>query len=162
MFMIEMTAVFIGFLPLIFGFVEFHNPVYAIISLVIGVIWVTSYWLQRSWLTLSIFLLLVILAGIGAWKGLSPLLTAVCVTADIVVLDLAGFRKRLKKANSDNLHPLIKKHIVRLSWYSSGSLILIFMASYMRLKIPFIWIFILALLAVLGMTQLVNRFNGRE
>jgi hypothetical protein len=91
---------------------------------------------------------------------LSPFLLAISVLGSLLAWDLADFSRRLRRAApEDDLRLLEKQHLMRLAGLGGLSLVLTLAALIVRLQVSFGWLFLLAIVAVLGLLQLVKRLR---
>jgi hypothetical protein len=156
----ESICILAGMLPLIAGYIQFNFFPGAIGCFLIGLLWLFSQrrrWVWVAPLGLSVF---VIAAGLGVWIGLSPYLMAFSVMGSLFAWDLADFSRRLRgAAPDDDLRQLIKMHLLRLTILGIICMSLSLVALVIHFRLSFGWIFLLSLVAVLGMMQLVNRLR---
>ncbi len=132
----------------------------AIGCLLIGLIWLLAEWRRWAWVALPALFVLVCAAGIGAWKGLSPILMVFSVLGSLLAGDLNDFSHRLHSAApEDDLKKLEKMHLARLVILGATGLSLSLVAMYLHLQISFGWMFLVAFAAVLGLMQLVKSFR---
>ena len=87
---------------------------------------------------------------------------AFSVLGSFLAWDLADFSRRLQHAApEDDLRQLEKRHLLWLAGLGAIGLSLNLMALLIHVQLSFGWMFLLALVAVLGMVQLVKRFQRR-
>jgi hypothetical protein len=157
----ESICILSGMLPLVAGYLQFDLPPVAIFCLVIGLLWLASQWRRMAWIASLGILAFISMAGVGVWIGLSPFLMACSVLGSLLAWDLADFSRRLQRAASeDDLRQLEKVHLLRSGLLGGTGLILILATLFIHLRISFGWMFLLALVAVLGLVQLVKRLRG--
>jgi hypothetical protein len=147
-------------LPLIAGYIQLNLSAVAIGCFVIGSLWLLSLWRRWMWIASPGLFAFVIAAGIGIWIGLSPILMACSVLGSLLAWDLDDFSRRLRgAAPEDDLRRLEKMHLLRLAILGSISLSLNLVTLVIHFRIAFGWMFLLTLMAVLGIIQLVNRLR---
>jgi hypothetical protein len=124
--------------------------------LVLGALWLFAgrrYW---TWFSTIMLLLLVTLAGIGLWFGLSPGWMISGALGGLMAWDLTDFMRRLRFAPlMDDTRELERRHLTRLTIVALAGAFLASIAMLVRLEFTFEWVMLLTLVAVLGVTQLV-------
>ena len=156
----ETICILAGMLPLAAGYFQFDLPFVGIGCLVIGLLWLLSQWRHLDWAASLSMLVFTCAAALGVWVGLSPFLLAISVLGSLLAWDLADLSRRLRwAAPEDDLHLLEKQHLLRLAGLGGLSLVLTLAALIVRLQISFGWLFLLAIVAALGLLQLVKRLR---
>ena len=156
----ESICILLGTLPLVVGYLQFNLPLAAIGAFAVGLPWLLSRREFRAWMASIGLFIFVCASGIGAWLGLSPILMAISVLGSLSAWDLAGFSRRVRRAApEDDLNQLGKKHLVQLGILLGVSMILVLLGLLIHSNIPFWWVFLLVLVAVLGMMKLENRIQ---
>jgi hypothetical protein len=159
-FWLGSLCILIGVLPLAVGYFQVRLPQAALASLVIGLLW---FFLKRrgwAWVAPLGFFFFIFLAGLGIWMGMSTLWMAVSVLGSLCAWDLEGFSLRLKDAApGDPALLLEKRHLQRLALLVGTAALLVLLAIFLRVPVSFGWMFLLALAAVLGILQLVDRLR---
>jgi hypothetical protein len=150
-------------LPLVAGYFQFHLPQVAIGCLVIGLFWLLSLSRRWAWPASMGLVVFMVLAGMGAWIRMSPILIAFSVLGSLFAWDLDGYSRHLRNAAPEDPLKLFEKaHLQRLAILAGTGLILIVVAVSFHVQISFGWMFLLALVAVLGLIQLVDRLRRGE
>jgi hypothetical protein len=158
---VETICILVSITPLIAGYIQFNLLGVAIGCIAIGMLWLLSEWRGWAWMAPAGLFVFGSAAGAGVLLGLSPFLMALSVLGSLSAWDLAGFSRRLRSAAAeDRLQSLKKKHLVRLASLGVISLALMMGALLIHLKISFGWMFILALVVILGLMQMVNRYRS--
>jgi hypothetical protein len=156
----ESICVLLGALPLAVGYFQIQLAPVAIGCILIGLLWLLTNrygWVWAASLGLFMF---VTSAGVGVWIGLSPILMAFSVVGSLMAWDLASFSGRLRgAAPEDDLHLLRKRHLVRSASMGVGGSVLILAALFIHVRISFGWMFLLVLVAALGVIQLADRLR---
>jgi hypothetical protein len=156
----ESICILVGMLSLIAGYIQFNLFPIASGCFIVGSLWLLLLRRRFSWVASSGMIVFGFAAGMGAWIGLSPVLMACSVLGNLLAWDLDDFSRRLQRAApEDNLRQLGKMHILRLILMGGVGLSLILVASFIHLWISFGWMFLLALVAILGMVQMVNHLR---
>jgi hypothetical protein len=157
---VESTCILIGTLLLVVGYFQFQLPLVAIGTIAVGLLWLFLPPRYRTWNASIGLFLFSCASGIGVWLGLSPVLMAICILGSLSAWDLAGFSHRLlRAAPEDDLSQLVKSHLSQLASLVGISLVLVLLGLFIRINIPFWWLFLLVLAAVFGIMQLVNRMQ---
>lgn len=157
---VEAISIFLGTLPLVIGYSQFHLPWVAVGVLTVGLLWLFFLLRYRIWIASIGLFLFVCASGTGAWLGMSPILMGISILGSLSAWDLAGFFHRLRRAAvDDDLRQLKKSHLLQLAGLMGISLVLLLLGLLIRLNIPFWWLFLMTLAVVLGITQLVNRMQ---
>lgn len=157
---VETICVLAGLVPLAFGFAQYNLLPMAIGCSVIGLLWLAAFWRHWTWAASLGLLVFVGAAGLGVWIGLPPIMMGFSVLASLSAWDLAHFSLRLSKAApEDDLRKIRNHHLLRLAGQGALGLVLILAAVLLQLKITFGWLFLLAILAVIGVMQLADRIR---
>lgn len=122
-----------------------------------GALW--AFALIRRWKWFSALGLFVSLtaAAVGLWFGLAPgWMTAGALFA-LLAWDLTDFERRLRlAAEDDDVNGLVRVHLVRLSLVALIGFALASIAMLVRLQFSFEWAALMALVAALGLSQLIG------
>jgi hypothetical protein len=123
---------------------------------ILGVLWLFAGRKRWTWFSTIALLLLVTLAGIGLWFGLSPGWMISGALGGLMAWDLTDFMRRLRFAPlMDDVRGLERRHLTRLTIVAFVGVSLASIAMFVRLEFTFAWGVVLTLVAVLGVTQLV-------
>jgi hypothetical protein len=124
--------------------------------LILGVIWLFAGRRCWTWFSTIMLLLLVTLAGIGLWFGLSPGWMISGALGGLMAWDLTDFMRRLRFAPlMEDTRELERRHLTRLTIVALAGVFLASIAILVRLEFTFEWVMLLTLVAVLGVTQVV-------
>jgi hypothetical protein len=124
--------------------------------LVLGALWLFAGRRCWTWFSTIMLLLLVTLAGIGLWFGLSPGWMISGALGGLMAWDLTDFMRRLRFAPlMDDTRELERLHLTRLTIVALAGVFLASIAMLVRLEFTFDWVMLLTLVAALGVTQLV-------
>ena len=124
--------------------------------LLLGVLWLYAGWKRWIWYSTGAFLLLVALAGYGLWIELSPGWLISGSIGGLLAWDLTGFLLRLDGAfETDDLRGMQRRHLARLTIVALVGLLLASISMLVRVEFTLEWMILLALVGVLGITQLV-------
>jgi hypothetical protein len=156
----ETICILAGMLPLAAGYFFSDLPLVAVVCLIFGLIWLLSQWVRLDWAATLGMLVFACLAGLGVWIGLSPILLSISFLGSMLAWDLSDFSRRLRRATpGDDLGTLEKQHLLRLGALGGLSLVLMLAALLVHLQLSFGWLFLIALVAILGLLQLVKRLR---
>ena len=159
-FLLGSVGILLGMLPLVVGYFQFGLPQVAVGCLAVGLLWLGLQQYHWDWLPAVGLFVFVCLAGAGAWLGFSPLWMALSVLGSLSAWDLVHFSVRLHAcAFGDDLRQVKTSHLVQLGLLDGISLVLILGVQLIRQHITFGWMFLLALVAILGVVQLVKRLT---
>jgi hypothetical protein len=113
-------------------------------------------WRRWTWFSVIAILLTVTLAGFGLWIELSPGWMIAGALGGLLAWDLSDFMRRLRYAHmSDDKRALERRHLTRVTIVALIGMSLASVAMLVRLEFTLEWMMLLALVAVLGVTQLV-------
>jgi len=124
--------------------------------LFLGVFWLFAGWRRWTWFATIALLLSVALAGFGLWIGLSPGWLISGSLGALLAWDLTGFMRRMDGSfATDDVRGIQRRHLTRLSIVAVVGVLLASIAMLVRLEFTLEWMMVLALVVVLGVTQLV-------
>lgn len=131
--------------------------------LLFGLLWLVAE--IRRWRPAASFGLpiCIALAGWGLWLDLSLGWMLAASLSALIAWDLSDFMRRAANASpEDDLPALTRRHLARLMIVTAAGLILSLAGMIARLEFSFEWAVFLALLAALGVTQLVGWMRKGE
>lgn len=131
--------------------------------LLIGLVWLIAE--IRRWRLLASLGLptCIIIAGIGLWMDLSLGWMLAGALGALIAWDLADFMRRAEHASpEDDVQALTRRHLLRLMIIVAIGLVLALVGMITRLEFSFEWTAFLALLAAIGVTQLVGWMKKGE
>ncbi len=129
---------------------------------VVGAFWVVGQWRRWGWVASVALVLLIGAAAVGLWLGAGGGWMLVGVVAALVAWDLDRFAWRMRAAGRvEDADALERCHLQRLLTVSGAGLLLGAAALSLRVRLGFAVAFLLALLAVLGLSRVVG-FLRRE
>jgi len=124
--------------------------------LILGALWLYAGRKRWTWFSTIALLLSVALAGYGLWVGLSPGWMVAGAIGALLAWDLTEFMRRMDGAfETDDLPGMQRRHLARLTVVALIGLLLASISMLVRLEFTLEWMMLLALVAVLGVTQLV-------
>ncbi len=134
-------------------------------SLVFGAAWTLAEIRRWRWFASVGLLAAVTLAGYGLWIGLSSGWMLAGALGALFAWDLSDFGHRMSNAAPEDDAPgLERRHLLRLTIVASVGVIFSLFGMLARLQFSFELLAFLAILAALGLTQLVGwmRRGGKD
>lgn len=126
------------------------------ILLVLGALWLYAGWKHWTWFATIAILLSILLAGFGLWIDLSPGWMIAGALGGLLAWDLTDFMRRLQFVHfTDDKGALERRHLARVTIVALAGVSLASIAILVRLEFTLEWMMLLALVGVLGVTQLV-------
>jgi len=124
--------------------------------LVLGALWLFAGWKRWTWFSTFAILLVVALAGFGLWIALSPGWMIAGALGGLLAWDLSDFMRRLQFVHfTDDKRGLERRHLIRVTIVAMIGMLLASISILVRLEFTLEWMMLLALVGVLGVTQLV-------
>jgi hypothetical protein len=123
----------------------------------LGALW--AFALLRRWSWFSAFGLFasLVVAAAGLWFGLAPGWMLAGSLFALLTWDLTDFERRLRlAAEGDDVGGLARVHLTRLSLVALIGFALASIAMLVRLQFSFEWAALMALVAALGLSQLIG------
>ena len=144
----------VGSLAFAYSGIGQERLVYGLLAL--GAFWLYAGWRRWAWASSGIILILVAAAGYGLWIELSPGWMIAGALGALLAWDLSEFLRRLKVApKTDDLRGMQRRHLARLTIVALTGLLLASISMLVRLEFTLEWMMLLAVVGVLGITQLV-------
>ena len=153
---VQYISIFVGAGSLAWNFYAEGHVSLARWILLFGLLWLVAE--IRRWRTAASFGLpvCVAVAGLGLWMDLSLGWMLAGALGALLAWDLADFTRRVEHASpEDDVPALTRRHLLRLTIITAAGLVLSLVGMIARLEFSFEWAAFLALLAALGVTQLV-------
>ena len=133
-----------------------------LLILFLGAVWLFAQWRGRWHFSAMGLALAVFAAAVGLVLGFNTGWMFAGVLFSLAAWDLAGFRDRMQFASAGNDMPgMERRHLLRLGLLSVVGIILASLPVFVRWRFNFEWLILLALLAALGLSQLVLWFRQR-
>jgi hypothetical protein len=124
--------------------------------LILGALWLYAGRKRWTWFSTIALLFSVALAGYGLWVGLSPGWMVAGAIGALLAWDLTEFMRRMDGAfETDDLPGMQRRHLARLTVVALIGLLLASISMLVRLEFTLEWMMLLAMVGVLGITQLV-------
>jgi hypothetical protein len=147
-------------LMLAYAFGALWLPAAAI--LISGLLWIVGQRLGWRWVALPMVGLFVVVAAVGAWLDLSPVLLLVGLIAALSAWHLDGFARQLQRVDAvERERALQRRHLRRLLLVDGLGLLLAVPALTLQINLNFGLALVLGLIAFLGLSRAVG-FLWRE
>jgi len=125
-----------------------------------GIAWFIAEWNRVRWFDSVGLLITVAVAAYGLWLDLPAGWMLAGAMGALIAWDWSEFQHRIRlSALDDDTRGLETRHLFRLMIVVASGLAFSLTGLYVRLEFSFEWTAFLALLAALGMTQLVSRLR---
>ena len=158
--MVLFVSLAAGIGSLAWGFFEAGLALQARWLVVLGVVWAIAQIRRWRWFASLGLLVSVAAAAYGLWLNLSSGWMLAGAVGAVCAWDLAEFERRLHQASSeDDVAGLTRRHLLRLTFVAGAGFLLSLFGMLVRLQFTFEWAAFLAILAALGVTQLVTRMR---
>jgi hypothetical protein len=158
------ASIVLGIGSLALGYAGVGWTVPAILILAFGAIWFYAQWRGWGWFSMAGQALAVFLSGAAVGLLLEINLGWMFAGAlfSLFAWDLNEFRNLLRFASVDsNVPGMEKRHLLRLSILAIVAIVLVLLIMFVHLHFNFGWLVLLALVATIGLTQLVSQFRQR-
>ena len=124
--------------------------------LAFGAFWLYAGWRRWTWASAVGILLLVALAGFGLWNSFSTGWLIAGALGGLMAWDMGEFLRRMHFApESDEVRDLERRHLARLVIVAVVGTLLASIAMLITVEFTLEWMMLMALVGVLGLTQLV-------
>jgi hypothetical protein len=134
----------------------------AAVALVVGVFWLAGQWCRWEWVASVALVLLIGVAAVGQSGGVGGGWMLAGVVVALVAWDLDRFAWRMRVAGYvEGVDVLERRHLRRLLIVVGAGLLLGAIALNVKIRLGFAVAFLLAFLAVLGLSRVVG-FLQRE
>ena len=134
----------------------------AVAALVVGAFWLAGQWRKWGWAASMALVLLIGVAAVGMGGGIGGGWMLVGVVVALVAWDLDRFAWRMRVVGCvEGVDALERRHLWRLLIVAGAGLLLGAVALSVKIRLGFAVAFLLAFLAVLGLSRVVG-FLQRE
>jgi hypothetical protein len=156
-------GIVLGTGTLAWGYMQVGLPQFARWILLFGAIWLFAVWQRWRWFANVGLIFHVAVAALGLWfLNFPPGWMFAGALGALIAWDLTYFRYRQRfVATDEERHAMEGRHLVRLSVLCLLGFLLASLAMAVKLQFNFQWALLLALVAILGLTQLVTWFRKR-
>lgn len=132
------------------------------VALVVSAFWLVGQWRKWGWVASVALVLLIGAAAVGLGMGIGGGWMLVSVVVALVAWDLDRFAWRMRAAGRvEGVDALERRHLWRLLIVAGAGLLLGAVALSVKIRLGFAVAFLLAFLAVLGLSRVVG-FLQRE
>lgn len=132
------------------------------IPILVAASWMVAQWRRWRWFPALGLGAFIVLAAYGLWIGLPAGLMVIGAIGGLAAWDLADFTVRLRYASPmDNVRDLERRHVARLLIVVLLGFLLAGIATFVRLQLTFEVVFVLVVLAAVGLAQLLRWLGER-
>ena len=153
-----------GIGSLAWGYLQVGLPVFARWILYFGAVWLIAVWRRWTWFAAIGLIFNFLVAAAGLWfLNFPPGWMLAGAIGGLLAWDLTYFRYRQRFVASDEERLAMEgRHLVRVSVLALLGFLLASLAMAFKLQFNFEWALLLAVVAILGITQLVTWFRKRD
>lgn len=154
-------SIVVGAASLAWGYAQVGLPRLARLILVFGAVWLAATWQRWRWFAYIGLTFNFLVAALGLWfLNFAPGWMFAGAIAGLLAWDLTDFRCRLRFAANDAERRAVEtRHLMRSALLALLGFGLASLAMVVKLEFNFEWAVFLALVAVLGLLQLVSWFR---
>jgi hypothetical protein len=154
--MIIFVSIAAGISSLAWGYAEVGLAVQTRWLVVLGFVWIFAQAQRWRWFASLGLLVSVAAAAYGLWLELSAGWMLAGAIGALFAWDLTEFDRRvIQAAREDDVPGLERRHLIRLTFVAGAGFLFSLVGMLVRLQFSFEWAGFLAILAALGVTQLV-------
>ncbi|MEW5938864.1 MAG: hypothetical protein AB1750_04325 [Chloroflexota bacterium] len=147
----------VGVGSLVWGFASQGQASTARWLFLFGIAWAVAEWNRARWFASFGLLAGVAAAAYGLWLDLSAGWMLAGAVGALFAWDLSEFSHRVRLSDlDDDVRGLERRHLLRLTLVAGAGFAFALIGMFTSLKFSFEWTAFLALLAALGVTQLVS------
>jgi hypothetical protein len=156
-------SVVMGVGSLAWGYLQVGLPQFARWILIFGAAWLIAIWQRWRWFATIGLIFNFLAAAFGLWfLNFPPGWMFAGAIGGLLAWDLTYFQYRLQFVASDEeRHAMEGRHLVRVSVLALLGFLLSTLAMAVKLQFNFQWALLLAIVATLGITQLVTWLRKR-
>ncbi len=157
-------SITMGIVSLAWGYAQVGLPQFSRWILLFGVVWLVAVWQRWRWFAYVGLTFNFLLAALGLWfLNFPPGWMFAGAIGGLLAWDLTDFRYRQRFAASDAERRAVEtRHLVRVALLALLSFGLASVAMAVKLQFNFEWALLLAIIAALGIMQLVTWFRKRN
>jgi hypothetical protein len=158
-----LLSIVLGIGSLAWGYLQVGLPVFARWIAAFGALWLVAIWQRWRWFSGIGLGFSFVAAALGLWfLNFAPGWMFAGAIGGLLAWDLTYFRERLPFAGSDEERAAMEgRHLVRVAVLALLGFLLASVAMAVKLQFNFQWALLLAVVAILGVTQLVTWFRRR-
>lgn len=156
-------CIVLGTGSLAWGYLQVGLPVFARWIAAFGALWLIAVWRRWRWFSGLGLAFTFLAAAVGLWfLNFAPGWMFAGAIGGLIAWDLTYFRERLRFSGSDEEQDAMAgRHLVRVAVLALLGFLLASLAMAIKLQFSFQWALLLAVVAILGLTQLVTWFRRR-
>ena len=157
-------SILLGIGSLAWGYTQVGLPQFSRWILLFGVIWLVAAWRRWRWFATVGLIFNFLAAALGLWLlNFPPGWMFAGAIGGLLAWDITYFQYRQRFAASDEERRAVEgRHFVRLSFVALLGFALASLAMVIKLQFNFEWALLFAIVAALGITQLVSWFRKRN
>ena len=157
-------SIVLGIGSLAWGYLQVGLPLFARWILFFGAVWLFAVWQRWRWFAPIGLIFSFLAAAVGLWfLNFAPGWMFAGAIGGLLAWDLTYFQVRLRFAASDEERRIMEgRHFARVSAIALLGFLLASLAMVVKLQFNFEWALVLAVVAILGATQLVRWFRKRS
>jgi hypothetical protein len=154
-------SILMGIGSLAWGYSQVGLPQFARWIVVFGAVWLLAVWQRWRWFATVGLIFSFLVAALGLWfLNFPPGWMFAGAIGGLLAWDLTYFDLRLRFAASDEeRHAMEGRHLVRVSTLALLGFLLSSLAMAIKLQFSFQWALLLAIVATLGIMQLITWFR---
>ena len=158
--MVLFASLIVGVGSLAMGYFLQNQAVLARWLVLLGIAWFLAEWNQIRWASSLGLLVSVAAAAYGLWMDLSAGWMLAGAMGALMAWDWAEFSRRIRLSDlDDDARGLERSHLLRLLIVAGAGFLFSVIGMIARMEFSFEWSAFLALLAALGVTQLIARMR---
>src|SRR5574341_2449047 len=157
-------SIVVGAASLAWGYAQVGLPQLARWTLLFGAVWLVAVWQRWRWFAHIGLTFNCLAAALGLWfLDLPPGWMFAGAIGALLAWDLTDFRYRQRFSASDEERRAVEtRHLLRVSIVALIGFSLATLAMAVKLEFNFEWAAVLALVAALGLLQIVSWFRKRS
>ncbi len=157
-------SIVIGSGSLAWGYLQFGLPQFARWIILFGAAWLFAVWQRWRWFAYIGLIFNFLAAAFGLWfLNFTPGWMFAGAIGGLTAWDLTDFRHRLRFAASDEERRVVEtRHLVRISLLALAGFGLASLAMLLKFQFNFEWAILSAIVAALGITQIIAWFRKRS
>ncbi len=154
-------SIAVGVGSLAWGYWQVGLVAFARWILLAGGLWLVAVWQRWRWFASIGLTINILTAALGLWfLNFPPGWMFAGAIAGLLAWDLTFFRYRLRfVASEDERHGMEGRHLVRVATLALLGFLFASLAMAVKLEFNFEWALLLAVVAIVGITQLVTWFR---
>ncbi len=158
-----LLSIVIGIGSLAWGYLQVGLPQFARWILLFGAVWLIAVWQRWRWFATLGLIFNFLVAALGLWfLDFPPGWMFAGAIGGLLAWDLTYFRYRQRYVSSEEeRHAMEGRHLVRVAVLALLGFLFASLAMAVKLEFNFEWALLLAVVAILGITQLVRWFRKR-